>query len=145
MSNALKQPVNIGGTKLNPGDSAWTPLEATIVIPNSTFAKIQDVGVKDKDGKWMIQSIATLPVVYWIELKPLEVGCIAAVINNANTDAVPLYQINMTKMPGTRCADAWWNTGGKDLITQVVTWIQTGQKNAIDAPSILTKYRGGIS
>lgn len=137
--NGLKQPISLGGATIKPGDSAWTPLDATLVMPNRSFASIKDMNVKAKDGRWLIQSQATFVVPYFIPLKFAEVGCIAALVNNAGTDRAPLYRIDMQKMPGGRCADNWWQKGGKDIITQAVGWMHTQQKNALDALTAIAK------
>ncbi|MCG9889888.1 MAG: hypothetical protein MH252_02285 [Thermosynechococcaceae cyanobacterium MS004] len=137
--NGLKQPISLGGATIKPGDSAWTPLNATLVMPNRSFASIKDMNRKDSRGRWLIQSQATQSVSYYIPLKFAEVGCIAALVNNAGTDTAPRYRIDMQKMAGGRCADNWWQKGGKDTITQAVGWLQTAQKNALDALTLIAK------
>lgn len=139
--NSLNEPINLGGAKIMPGESAWTPLNASIVMPNGKFASIQDNSIKTKNGGWLIQSLATLPSVTEVKLGFAEVGCIAAVVNDKGQGKtpIPLYSIDMTQMSGTRCSDNWWQKTGKSDVSLVVNWIQTAQKNAIDALSLLAK------
>lgn len=139
--NALDEPINLGGAKIMPQEAAWTPLDATIVLPNGSFGNIRDSNLRSRNNRrqWLIQGFATLPTIAPVNLRVGEVGCIAAVVNDVGTDAFSLYKIDMQQMDHGRCRDNWWQNTGKDDISLVVNWIQTGQKNAIEALALLAK------